>query len=195
MRSRFLLRSLTTPLLIGIAGAVVVRLFVLQFFAIPSASMAPTLLPGEQVAVTPYSAPWRSEPARGDVVVFRSVDRPGEFLVKRVIALPGDHVEIRRGFVRLNGRALAEPYLASRSGNADVPPEIVPAGCVWVLGDNRGDSADSRRWGFLPREQIVGRARVTLPGGRVAAPQAEAAERRQGSLREPAGWRPLTLVR
>lgn len=96
-------------------------------------------------------------PQRGDVVVFEPPNRPGEDYVKRIIALPGEQVEIKQGQVLINGALLAEPF-QPRHGSYSMPPRVVPEGEVFVLGDNRNNSNDSHNWGTLPIENIVGRA-------------------------------------
>jgi signal peptidase I len=160
-RTRFLIRIFLVPLALAVGIAILLRLTVFQVFSIPSASMAPTLIAGDQILVTPYRLPFASDPARGDVVVFRSAN--GEaFVVKRVIAMPGDHVEIRQSHVKLNGRTLAEPYARSQYAIGEFGPDIIPAGSVFVLGDNRADSIDSRAFGPVARETIVGKVRCVL---------------------------------
>jgi signal peptidase I len=99
-------------------------------------------------------------PNRGDVVVFEPPNRPGEDYVKRVIGLPGETVEIKRGQVFINNKPLDEPFLP-RTGTYSMSPRVVPEGEVFVLGDNRNNSNDSHNWGTLPIENIVGRAWVS----------------------------------
>lgn len=96
-------------------------------------------------------------PVRGEVVVFRSPRDPERDFVKRVIGLPGDTVEIVNGTVYVNGLQLIEPYLDQHDNTTMAPVEIEP-GTVFVLGDNRGSSNDSRSWGPVPAENLVGRA-------------------------------------
>ena len=127
-------RLLLQPLGIALALAFAARAAV-HIYAIPSASMAPTLQVGDHIVVTPY----RGAPARGDVIVFRAPQSGDELMVKRIAGTPGDAVDAGAG------RTV-----------------IVPAGCVFVIGDNRQDSFDSRNWGPLPRDLIVGRARLVL---------------------------------
>lgn len=101
---------------------------------------------------------WRpfGEPRRGDVVVFRWPRDERQYFVKRVIGLPGDEIRIRGGEVRRNGEALDEPYVEQPSGESIVE-RVVPEGYYYVLGDNRAQSDDSRRWGSVPEENIIGR--------------------------------------
>lgn len=154
--------------------AVVVKAFFLQAFYIPSESMEPTLKIGDRVLVDKFS--YRvSSIDRGDIVVF---DRPeGEvstdvsFLIKRVIGVGGDEIVIRDGSVFVNGTQLQEPYLPKgvTTSGANTPnpcapsaPCVIPKGEVWVMGDNRNVSRDSRYFGPIPESSIVGRAFVTL---------------------------------
>ena len=96
-------------------------------------------------------------PVRGEVVVFRSPRDQNRDFVKRVIGLPGDTVEIVDGTVYVNGLQLVEPYL-DRKDNTTMSPVEVEPGTVFVLGDNRGSSNDSRSWGPVPTENLIGRA-------------------------------------
>jgi signal peptidase I len=154
-----------------VLAAFVLRVFVVGHYYIPSASMEPTLhgCPGcndDHVAVDKVS--YRAHPARpGDIVVF---DRPpgdptGENeLIKRVIGVAGDRVELRDGHVYVNGLVLDEPYVNKKCGPKPTRPLTgvaswqVPRGDVFVLGDNRCNSFDSRAFGPIRTSSIVGRA-------------------------------------
>jgi signal peptidase I len=135
-----------------------VRPFVMEAFWIPSGSMIPTLEIGDRVLVNKFIYRF-TEPKRGDIIVFRSVDNPKEDLIKRVVGLPGDKIAVRRGSLIVNGEPQKEPYtnkkLPDRSFYAKT---IVPQEHVFVMGDNRGNSADSRVFGPLPRKNIEGEA-------------------------------------
>jgi signal peptidase I len=96
-------------------------------------------------------------PHRGDVVVFEPPNRPSEDYVKRIVALPGETVEVKNGQVFINGQALDQPYQPG-TPSYTMPPRVVPEGYIFVLGDNRNNSNDSHNWGPLPIENIVGRA-------------------------------------
>ena len=104
-------------------------------------------------------------PAVGDIIVFSNpertpLDQAGQLinlLVKRVIALPGQQVEVKNGQVWINGTPLSEPYL-NEPILYQLPPQTVPQGQLFVLGDNRNSSRDSRVWGFLPRPHVIGNA-------------------------------------
>jgi signal peptidase I len=164
--SRFIsfFRMFLRPILIACAAAVVARAALVQVYAIPSGSMAPTLQPGDQVIATPYRFPWLASAARrGDVVVFRRPDGAPGYFVKRVIGTPGDHLEIRDGIVLINGRPALEPYVLYGTPSAgDFQPDIVPLGSYFVMGDHRSDSIDSRSWGYVPQSAIAGRARLVF---------------------------------
>ncbi|HEY8477634.1 MAG TPA: signal peptidase I [Chloroflexota bacterium] len=96
-------------------------------------------------------------PQRGDIIVFRAPDATDRDLIKRVVALPGEVVEVRQRRVLVNGEPIPEPYIRALP-NYDQPPQRVPPGHYYVLGDNRPFSSDSHMWGFVPEENIVGRA-------------------------------------
>jgi signal peptidase I len=135
-----------------------VRPFVMEAFWIPSGSMIPTLEIGDRVLVNKFIYRF-TEPKRGDIVVFESVDNPKEDLIKRVVGVPGDRIAVRGGKLFLNGEPQKEPYtnkkLPDRSFFART---TVPKGHVFVMGDNRGNSADSRVFGPLPKKNIEGEA-------------------------------------
>jgi signal peptidase I len=137
-----------------------VRPFVLEAFRIPSESMVPTLLVGDRVFVNKFIYRF-TEPERGDVVVFESVNGGEEDLIKRVVGVAGDEVEVRNGTLLVNGEDREEPYLnRNLPFNDSYGPTEVPEGHVFVMGDNRANSADSRVFGPLPIENIEGEAFV-----------------------------------
>jgi signal peptidase I len=118
-------------------------------------SMRPTLEDGEFVLVSKMSY-YFGAVQRGDIIVFHFPMNPKEELIKRVIGLPGDHINVQAGVVSVNGQVLNEPYIASApsySGDWQVLD-----GQLFVLGDNRNNSNDSMDWGLLPFDQIVGKA-------------------------------------
>ena len=135
-----------------------VRPFVMEAFWIPSGSMIPTLQIGDRVLVNKFIYRF-TDPRRGDIIVFESVDNSNEDLIKRVVGLPGDKIAVRGGKLFVNGEPQKEPYtnkkLPDRSFYAQT---TVPKNHVFVMGDNRGNSADSRVFGPLPEKNIEGEA-------------------------------------
>lgn len=154
----------------GVAALLVARASLADHYQVPSGSMLPTVHEGDRILVNklafglrvPLSQLWLTEhaaPARGDVVVLASPD-DGTVLLKRVVALPGDRVEVRSGEVFLGGLPAPRAHAIRRDdgGGADFGPRRVPDGEYLVLGDNRGNSRDGRSFGFVPRSAILGRA-------------------------------------
>jgi signal peptidase I len=148
----------------ALIAALLVRTFLFQAFYIPSASMEPTLKTNDRVLVNKLS--YRLHDVhRGDIVVFEKPPQETsdiDDLVKRVIGLPGETVEGRDGRVLVNGDALDEPYLPDDATTADFGPVEIPDDSVWVMGDNRTNSEDSRFFGPIPTSTIVGRAFVRI---------------------------------
>lgn len=118
-------------------------------------SMQPTLYEGQLLVVSKL-AYQLGEPMRGDIIVFHHTQQPPEDYIKRIIGLPGDHVEITGGRVLVNGSVLNEPYIAAPPAYDDAWD--VPGDSLFVLGDNRNRSSDSHAWGFVPMDSVVGRA-------------------------------------
>lgn len=140
----------------------VVRPFIVEAFYIPSESMVPTLRVGDRVFVNKFIYRF-SEPERGDVVVFKSVEGGQEDLIKRVVAVPGDEVAVRDGVLFVNGERWEEPYVNAKfRDDSSYGPTTVPEGAVFVMGDNRPNSRDSRFFGPLPIQNIEGEAFVTF---------------------------------
>jgi signal peptidase I len=139
--------------------SLVLRVAIVEAFVVPTGSMRPTILEGDRLLGSKFHY-WFWQPARGDIVVFRppenaqEAERRASRYVKRVIAVAGDTVEVKGGRVWVNGDPIAEPYLGAPPSYR-VPPVVVPQGQLYVLGDNRNESFDSHRWGFLAEEALV----------------------------------------
>ncbi|MEF2144679.1 MAG: signal peptidase I [Desulfovibrionaceae bacterium] len=165
-------------ILIALVLALFIRSFVVQAFKIPSGSMLETLQIGDHLLVSRFAydikVPFTNivifpmgDPQHGDIIVFEYPEDPSKDFIKRVIGLPGDKIEIRGQTVLRNGEALTEPY-SRHTGALSVEqpldmfqhPFTVPENQFFVLGDNRDESRDSRYWGFVDREAIVGKALV-----------------------------------
>ena len=180
-------RELPVLVVIAFAAALLIKTFLLQAFYIPSASMEPTLRAGDRVLVEKLSYRF-GNPEQGDVVVFEKdvavpVPEDGSFIedigdgirslfgfptegtqdfIKRVMAVSGDTIEGRDGIVYVNGQAVEEPYLPDGTATGDFPLYTVPQGEIFVMGDNRGNSDDSRGFGGVPADDVVGRAFVLI---------------------------------
>jgi signal peptidase I len=158
--------------------ALFIQTFFLQAFKIPSGSMIPTFMVGDRIFVNKflYSAripfvnirlpvPTMKEPKRGEIIVFTSPEEPRKDFVKRLIAFGGETVEIRDGRICINGLPLEAPasirsnYYYNRGdyGKEGVAMRV-PDDSYFVMGDNSGNSRDSRYWGFVPKKNLVGKA-------------------------------------
>ncbi|AHY45369.1 signal peptidase I [Rubrobacter radiotolerans] len=168
----FLKGSLELLLILGLSFVLVfgfVRPVVASPVYIKSGSMLPTLRIYDQVLINKL-ADDLSSPERGEVVLFRDPAGGPDSLIKRVVGLPGETLELREGRLYVNGAPLEEPYV-----NEPVPPVFfgpvrVPEGHYFVLGDNRGDSVDSRVYGPVSEEALIGTAAFRFwPPGRIGA--------------------------
>ncbi len=181
-------RELPVLVVVAFVVALLIKTFLLQAFYIPSASMEPTLVEGDRVLVEKLSYRW-GEPKRGDVIVFEKDfgvlypehDDPfwedivsalkGLFgfptggtqdFIKRVIAVGGDTVQGMNGHVMVNGEPISEPYLAPGVETSDFGPFEVGEGEIFVMGDNRANSVDSRSFGPIEENKVIGRAFVLI---------------------------------
>ena len=163
-RAKSVVREYAEALIIAVLLALVIRTFVVQAFKIPSGSMLPTLQIGDHILVNKflyYFQPVR----RGDIIVFKFPQDETRDFIKRVIGLPGDTVEIRGKQVLINGAPLDEPYAVygdwpvARFGEREkLGPLVVPPDRMFMMGDNRDHSMDSRVWGFLDVNKVKGKA-------------------------------------
>ena len=180
------LREYFESIVIAVILALFIRTFVVQAFKIPTGSMENNLLIGDHLLVNKFAlGPTASSLERallpvgtikrGDVVVFKYPEQPERDFIKRIIGLPGDTLQLKQKKVYVNGTPLDEPYVhfleAPGSGGSlsevtsfdvreNYGPVTVPADHYFAMGDNRDNSADSRYWGFLPRDYVKGRALV-----------------------------------
>lgn len=176
-RGRELAKEWGDAVLIAFILAMVIRTFSFQAFRIPSGSMRMTLLEGDRLLVNklyygpllPFThkrLPGLSHPRRGDIVVFKYPEDPKRDFIKRLIAIGGETVEIRFGDIYINGKLVEDKiikntYYYNRGPYGEVNKKItVPDGYYFVLGDNSGSSHDSRYWGFVPEEDLIGKAEV-----------------------------------
>jgi signal peptidase I len=178
-RPKSAVREYTESIVIAVVLALVIRTFVVQAFKIPSGSMEDTLLIGDHILVNKLSyglqIPFLNtkvrifglmgDPDRGDIIVFPYPRDPSRDFIKRVVGLPGERVEVRNHHAYVNGEPLKELYVKLEERPPTQPsryshwgPEVVPPGKLFVMGDNRDNSADGRDWGFLDSSQVKGRA-------------------------------------
>lgn len=152
--------------IVSIAIAVVlaffIRYFIVELYLVDGPSMRPTLQSAERLVVNKFIYRFR-HPERGEILVFRYPRDPSRDFIKRVIAVPGDTIEIRDGRVYVNAALLNEPYILSKT-RGNYPLATVPDGHIFVMGDNRNNSEDSRfaDVGFVPFDLIKGKAMVVF---------------------------------
>jgi signal peptidase I len=146
---------------VAVLAAVILRTFIVQPYFIPSGSMEPTLKVGDKVLVNKLSYDFHGI-HRGDVIVFKKP--PDDYspgitdLIKRVIGLPGETIWGQGGYVYIDGSKLNEPWLPKGTLTSNFPHTYIPKGEYFVMGDNRGNSADSRDIGPIAKKLIIGRA-------------------------------------
>jgi signal peptidase I len=172
------IREYAEAIIIAILIAAFIRTFVVQAFKIPSGSMKPTLEIGDHILVNKFSygvkLPYLrntiipiGQPQRGDIAVFIYPEDKTKDFIKRVIAVGGDTVEIRNKKILLNGAPMQDPfgvhvedviYPKALQRRDNLGPIKVPEGTIFVMGDNRDQSYDSRFWGFVKLEDVIGKA-------------------------------------
>ncbi|MHB0978641.1 MAG: signal peptidase I [Thermoleophilia bacterium] len=160
---------LEVVLIVGAAFvlALVIQQFVVKPFYIPSESMEPTLVKGDRVLVNRFIYRFR-EPEPGDVIVFHPPIAPDEDYIKRVVATAGDTIAVKDGQLFVNGEPQDEPYLKEQFIEGVFPEETIPEGYVWAMGDNRNRSGDSRVFGPVKRQSILGEGfLVYWPPGKI----------------------------
>ena len=161
-------------IIVALVIAMVIRTFALQPYTIPSGSMLNTLLIGDCVLVNKFvygvKIPFTNdyivdmdEPQRGDVVVFEWPRDPDKDYIKRIVGVPGDTIAVHNKQLYVNGSKIDEPYIIHIKPDIQLPqdnfgPFTVPQGEYFMMGDNRDDSSDSREWGTVKRNAIVGKA-------------------------------------
>ena len=161
--TKFSVWSLVYEVLETIVLAAIIWLavnFATARFIVEGSSMEPNFHTGQMLIVSKLAYKL-STPQRGDVIVFQYPGNPVDDYIKRVIGIPGDTVDIQDGRVSINGQAISEPYLAPDSSEMFRGKWTVPADSYFVMGDNRLHSSDSRSWGMLSKEFIIGKAWVS----------------------------------
>lgn len=152
------------PVIIGLLIVVVLRTLIFGLFYVPSGSMIPTLQINDHVVVTKFTY-HITKPQRGDIVVFNypvALKETGEKVryVKRLIGLPGDKIEIKEKHLYINDQLVDEPYISSDSDMADFSPLVLGEKEYFMMGDNRNHSNDSRYWGTVEEDLLIGKAQM-----------------------------------
>ena len=149
-------------IVIAIVLAFLIRYFIVELYLVDGPSMRPTLQSAERLVVNKFIYRFRA-PERGEILVFRYPRDPSRDFIKRVIAIPGDTIEIKDGRVYVNSTLLNEPYILSKT-RGNYPLATVPEGHIFVMGDNRNNSEDSRfaDVGFVPFDLIKGKAMLVF---------------------------------
>lgn len=148
--------------------AVLALAFFMRTPQVSGLSMAPRITSGEIVVINTMAYRW-GKPSRGDVIAFRHDAPAPETFIKRIIGIPGDRIRIDGGRVFVNGAPLSEPYVLY-ADHRSFPEVTVPAQMLYVLGDNRADSDDSRFWGFVHQSDVLGKALAGIwPLGQLGA--------------------------
>ncbi len=185
-----LIKEYAEAIITALLLALIIRAYIIQAFKIPSGSMIPTLLIGDHILVTKFiygtKIPFSDksilvfkQPEKGDIIVFKYPEDPKKDFIKRVVATGGDTLEERNKIMYVNGKEVTEPY--AYHGDSFVRPRgdprdnfgplIVPENKVFVMGDNRDQSFDSRYWGFVDIKAIKGKALIIYwswdPGNRL----------------------------
>jgi signal peptidase I len=185
-----LIKEYAEAIITALLLALIIRAYIIQAFKIPSGSMIPTLVIGDHILVTKFiygtKIPFSDksilvfkQPEKGDIIVFKYPEDPKKDFIKRVVAAGGDTLEERNKIIYVNGKEVTEPY--AYHGDSFVRPRgdprdnfgplIVPENKVFVMGDNRDQSFDSRYWGFVDIKAIKGKALIIYwswdPGNRL----------------------------
>ena len=174
-KTKAVIRDWVESIVIAFLLAMVIRAFIVQAFKIPTGSMRPTLIEGDLILVnkfiygakvpfTKWRLPKVTDPKRGDVIVFIYPEDKKKDFIKRLVGLPGDTVEIKKGTIYINNKPLLDQVFNQRYyyNHGDFAKKgeklVVPENNFFVLGDNSDSSKDSRYWGFVPRDNILGKA-------------------------------------
>ena len=155
-------RDWVVSIVVAVVLAFFIRQFIVELYIVDGPSMRPTLQSQERLVVNKFIYRFRP-PEKGEVLVFRYPRDPSRDFIKRVIATPGDTIEIHGGHVFVNDQLLNEPYILDTT-RSEYPKATIPAGTIFVMGDNRNNSEDSRfaDVGFVPYDLVKGKAMLVF---------------------------------
>jgi signal peptidase I len=151
----------TETIVVALILALIIRTWIVQTSEVISGSMIPTIEIGDRVLVNKFIFNFRA-PQRGEVILFKYPKDPSKDFVKRVMGLPGETLQLKDGQLYINDKMVPQSRYGIRNDFANFGPYKVPAGSYFMLGDNRANSADSRVWGIVPKENLIGLAFVTF---------------------------------
>ena len=156
------IKDWVVSIVIAVVLAMIIRTFVVELYLVDGPSMRPTLQHAQRLVVNKFIYHFRA-PEKGEVLIFRYPKDPSRDFIKRVIAVPGDTIEIQDGNVFVNGELQNEDYILSKC-RGDYPKSTIPEGHIFVMGDNRNNSEDSRfpDVGFVPFDLIKGKAMLVF---------------------------------
>ena len=156
------IKDWVVSIVIAVVLAMIIRTFVVELYLVDGPSMRPTLQHAQRLVVNKFIYHFRA-PEKGEVLIFRYPKDPSRDFIKRVIAVPGDTIEIKDGNVFVNGELQNEDYILSKC-RGDYPKSTIPEGHIFVMGDNRNNSEDSRfpDVGFVPFDLIRGKAMLVF---------------------------------
>jgi signal peptidase I len=156
------IKDWVVSILIAVVLAFFIRYFIVELYMVEGPSMRPTLMNGERLVVNKFLYRFK-EPQRGEIVVFKYPRDPSRDFIKRVIGVPGDTIELKDGRVFVNGQLQNETYILEKT-RGSYPLATVPAGHIFVMGDNRNNSEDSRfrDVGFVSYDLVKGKAIVVF---------------------------------
>ena len=156
------IKDWVVSIVIAVVLAMIIRTFVVELYLVDGPSMRPTLQHAQRLVVNKFIYHFRA-PEKGEVLIFRYPKDPSRDFIKRVIAVPGDTIEVKDGNVFVNGELQNEDYILSKC-RGDYPKSTIPEGHIFVMGDNRNNSEDSRfpDVGFVPFDLIKGKAMLVF---------------------------------
>ncbi|NOZ24412.1 MAG: signal peptidase I [Planctomycetes bacterium] len=154
------LKDWAKSIFVTLVAVLLIKAFLVEAYVVRGASMEPTLWDGERLLLEKVSKRFGGF-ERGDIVVFRYPEDPRKLFIKRIIAVPGDTIRIAGERVWLNGAELKESYVPDNFKTFDIlPPTVIPEGHYFVMGDHRSDSYDSRKWGTVAENEIIGKVMI-----------------------------------